>query len=66
MSSSCGPSSRQAEMKKYPNSRKGWHDYYVKVFNQTERPTAAVMALYFYLNLLAFGERPYSQIAKEG
>lgn len=51
-------------MRKYPNSRLGWHDYYAKTFNQTESESSATLALWFYINYLAFGEKPFSEISK--
>lgn len=46
--------------KKYPTCRMGWHNWFAKVYCQTGRETAAAMALWFYLNHLAFGDRSYS------
>lgn len=44
-------------MKKYPNSRAGWHTHYAEKFNKNESKFTAQLALWHYLLFLAFGER---------
>ena len=52
-------------MKAYPSTRLGWYAWYVKRFNDTGNETAATQAVWFQLNILAFGERSYSPGQKE-
>lgn len=39
---------------KFPNTRLGWHKYYVNRFNKYHHPDADFMACYFLLLHLAF------------
>jgi len=43
-----------------PNTREGWMKHYISRFNKTELEICATQALWFYLNILAFGDRSYS------
>jgi len=52
---------RQRELKqlsKYPlgSDNLGWHKHYAEVFNKTERPDAAHLAIWYLLLHLALGE----------
>lgn len=52
---------RQRELKrlgKYPlgSDRYGWYKHYAEVFNKTERPDAAHLAIWYLLLHLALGE----------
>lgn len=51
---------RQRELKrlsKYPlgSDNLGWHKHYAEVFNKTERPDAAHLAIWYLLLHLALG-----------
>ena len=48
--------------KSFPTTRQGWMDWYVKRFNKTGIEFAAVQALWFYLNIIEFGDRSYSPL----
>ena len=41
---------------KYPNSRKGWSDYYAKVYDKTGREPALQLSLWYQVLHEAFGE----------
>ncbi len=41
---------------KVTNSRKGWADYYAKVYERTKRPSALHMSMWYELLHEAFGE----------
>ena len=43
-------------MKKYPNTRLGWHKYYVNRFNKNGSWYAEWLALSYLMHYLAFGE----------
>mgnify|MGYP003403601837 FL=1 len=47
-------------MKKYPNSRMGWHKWYADLYNKTGRKSAEHLAMWFLLLHKAFGERSTS------
>lgn len=47
-------------MKKYPNSRMGWHKWYADRFNKTGSKFAEQLAIWFFLLHEAFGERSHS------
>lgn len=47
-------------MKKYPNTRAGWHKWYAERYNKTGREVAATLALWFLLNHIEFGEESYT------
>jgi hypothetical protein len=42
--------------KKYPNTRLGWHKYYVNRFNKSGSWYAEWLALSYLMHYLAFGE----------
>ena len=43
-------------MKKYPNTRMGWHRFFAERFNKTGRASSEHLALWFFLLHEAFGE----------
>jgi hypothetical protein len=42
-------------MKRYPNTKLGWHEYYVRRLKTTEAPAALCLAALCLLLHLAFG-----------
>ena len=42
-------------MSKYPNTRVGWHNYYVKRYNKSKHLDALQLACWYLLLHLAFG-----------
>lgn len=45
-------------MRKYPNTRIGWHKYYVNRFNKNRHPHAAELAMVYLFLHLASEEHP--------
>lgn len=45
-------------MRRYPNSRMGWHEFYVAKANRTDSKFTVQLALWHYMLFLAFGEKP--------
>lgn len=43
-------------MRPYPCTRKGWAKYYQKTFGKTQSQQDAVLAMWYELLYLAFGE----------
>lgn len=43
-------------MKKLPNSRSGWFQYYVDLYNKHQRESSAVLAAWYYLLIVEFGD----------
>lgn len=43
---------------RYPNTRLGWHKYYVARFNKTQHPDAEYQAMVYLLLHLAFEGTP--------
>ena len=39
-----------------PCSRKGWHEFYASRFNKTGDSQSAVLAMWYYVLMLEFGE----------